>query len=356
MSLDEEWSNFLDNINEIKETERDNLSYDKVEIDRSKVPKCTDIYISTKTKIIYLSKELLDIYSVFWEIPIIDYDKQEEGIIKKQIKISCNSKEEVDILEDKIKKEKFNNVSKILNDIDNPNGRIKFKHVRKISIGLCKKDLIYARTKEKSAFYNCYVITLRVKYDGVFKEIHVKMFNTGKLEIPGIQNDEILNIVLNKILEIFSLITKEELCIQENKTENVLINSNFNCGFYIDREVLFNLLRYKYNINASYDPCSYPGIQCVYYYDYLNKVGISKTANLEKVNKDKNMLKISYMIFRTGSILIVGKCSEDVLRIVYEYVKNILMSEYEEIMTSDITTLNEKTVKTKLRKKIIYMK
>ena len=63
------------------------------------------------------------------------------------------------------------------------------------------------------------------------------------------------------------------------------------------------------------------------------------------------MLKISYMIFRTGSILIVGKCSEDVLRIVYEYVKNILMSEYEEIMTSDITTLNEKTVKTKLRKK-----
>ena len=62
------------------------------------------------------------------------------------------------------------------------------------------------------------------------------------------------------------------------------------------------------------------------------------------------------MIFRTGSILIVGKCSEDVLRIVYEYVKNILMSEYEEIMTSDITALNEKTVKTKLRKKIIYMK
>jgi hypothetical protein len=356
MSVNEEWSKFLDDINEIKETERENLSYDKVEIDRSKVPKCTDIYISTKTKIIYLSKELLDIYSVFWEIPIIDYDKQEEGIIKKQIKISCNSKEEVDILEDKIKKEKFSNVSKILNDIDNPNGRIKFKHVRKISIGLCKKDLIYARTKEKSAFYNCYVITLRVKYDGVFKEIHVKMFNTGKLEIPGIQNDEILNIVLNKILEIFSLITKEELCIQEDKTENVLINSNFNCGFYIDREVLFNLLRYKYHINASYDPCSYPGIQCVYYYDNLKKIGISKTANLEKVNKDKNMQKISYMIFRTGSILIVGKCSEDILRIVYEYIKNILINEYNEIMTSNITSLNEKTVKTKLRKKIIYIK
>ena len=170
MSVNEEWSKFLDDINEIKIPETNTLCCDKVEIDRLKVPKCSDIYISTKTKIIYLSKELLDIYSVFWEIPIIDYDKQEEGIIKKQIKISCNSKEEVDILEDKIKKEEFNKVSKILNDIDNPNGRIiKFKHVRKISIGLCKKDLIYARTKEKSAFYNCYVITLRIKYNGVFK-------------------------------------------------------------------------------------------------------------------------------------------------------------------------------------------
>tara|TARA_B110000008_G_C16887210_1_gene531344 strand:+ start:142 stop:1212 length:1071 start_codon:yes stop_codon:yes gene_type:complete len=356
MSVDEEWSKFLDNINEIKIPETHIIPEGKVDIDRIKVPKCTEIYISTKTKIIYLSTEILDIYSIFWKIPIIDYDKQEEGIIKKQIKISCVSKEEVDILEDKIKQEEFNSISKILNDIDNPDGRIKFKHVRKISIGLCKKDLIYARTKEKSAFYNCYVITLRVKYNGVFKEIHVKMFNTGKLEIPGIQNDEILKIVLYKLLEIFSILTKEKLSIQENKTENVLINSNFNCGFYINREALFNLLRYKYNINASYDPCSYPGIQCVYYYDYLNKVGISKTANLEKNKKDKNMQKISYMIFRTGSILIVGKCSEDVLRIVYEYVKNILISEYSEIMTSDITTINAKTVKTKLRKKIIYMK
>ena len=29
------------------------------------------------------------------------------------------------------------------------------------------------------------------------------------------------------------------------------------------------------------------------------------------------------MIFRTGSILIVGKCSEDILRLVYEYIKKI---------------------------------
>ena len=354
MSIDEEWSNFLDNSEDLNISKSESRYYN----DSSLIPKCSDIYISTKTKIIYLNKELLDIYSIFWKINIEDYDKQVEGIIKKQIKISCNTKEELETIESLIKNESYY-VSKIINHVDNPNGIIKFKHVRKISIGLCKKDLIYTRTKEKSAFYNCFVVTLRILYKGIFKEIHVKIFNTGKLEIPGIQNDEILEIVLINIVKILEEILNTKLEILHDKTENVLINSNFNCGFYIDREILFNLLRYKYHINASYDPCSYPGIQCVYYYDYLNKVGISNTLNLDNnMKKDKNIQKISYMIFRTGSILIVGKCSEDVLKIVYEYVKNILISEYKDIMTKIIDKSLEKEKKqlTKTRKKMIYIK
>ena len=33
------------------------------------------------------------------------------------------------------------------------------------------------------------------------------------------------------------------------------------------------------------------------------------------------------MIFRTGSVLIVGHCSEETLRIIYDYIKNILLVE-----------------------------
>ena len=64
------------------------------------------------------------------------------------------------------------------------------------------------------------------------------------------------------------------------------------------------------------------------------------------------------MIFRTGSILIVGKCGEDVLKIVYEYVKNILITEYKEIMTKIIDKSEEKEQKhiSKTRRKMIYIK
>ena len=379
MNIDDEWNKFLDNnynINSNLESESDlemdsdsNIEpesssnteilseVDKYIIKDNKIPKCSDIYISTKTKIVYLNEKYLDIYKLFWEIKTLDYDKCNEGIIKKQIKISCNTKTEFEKIEELIKNEKYNN-SKIINHVDNPNGRVKFKHVRKISVGICKKDLLCRRIKEKSAFYNCFVVTLRILYNNIFKEIHIKIFNTGKLEIPGIQNDDMLNLVINKILFILSNLCNKKFDILKDKTENVLINSNFNCGFYLDREKLFNLLRYKYNINASYDPCSYPGIQSAYYYDTINNKSLNITSKVEKnLKKNKDIQKISYMIFRTGSILIVGKCNENILKIVYEYVKDILLNEYSKIVTLNIenneSKLNKK--KNKLRKKIIYV-
>lgn len=330
MLLDDEWTNFLnsDNIDHIQFNNNKQDEY---------IPKCSDIYISTKTKIVYLDTEF-DIYDIFWKIKINDYDLPIEGIIKKQIKISCIDKSEVEKINLLLNNEKLIDV-KVITEIDNPNGRIKFKNVRKISIGLCKKDLLYTKTKSKSAFYNCFVVSLRIKYLNVFKEIHVKIFNTGKLEIPGIQNDNILEIIINKIILILSDIINKT--INYNKiSENILINSNFNCGFYINRDSLFNILRYKYNVNTNYDPCSYPGIQCIYTYNDTNET-----------------FKISYMIFRTGSVLIVGKCNEEILNKCYLFIKNILEIEYKNIYISGNINKEKETnnLNVKLRKKIIYI-
>ena len=61
------------------------------------------------------------------------------------------------------------------------------------------------------------------------------------------------------------------------------------------------------------------------------------------------------MIFITGSVLIVGKCEEDVLNKIYDFIKNILESEYQNIksinnMENDTIT---KTRKRKIRKKYL---
>ena len=269
LSIDDDWEKYLESTynNEIIQK---NNGIIQDEGEPTKIPKCSDIYISTKTKISYLTYPV-DLKDVFWKIPILEYHIPQVGILKKQMKMNSTTQHDLDIINQKLESDKCIDQN-IINSINNPTGRIKFRDIRKISIGLSKKDILSYKCKKKSAFYNCFVLVLRVVYNGIFKEVNVKVFNTGKLEIPGIQKDDLLDIALDLLIKILSPIADiPDLRYNPLLTENVLINSNFNCGFYIDRDKLFNLLRFRYKINSCYDPCSYPGIQCAFYYNLLSQ-------------------------------------------------------------------------------------
>jgi hypothetical protein len=353
LDIDADWENFCssdydniitNNIINIEEIIDENIK-DK------HIPKCSDIYISTKTKISYLSQHI-DLKDTFWKIKVSPYHTANNCIIKKQMKFNSSNEEELSDILLRVKQEDFWEEN-IITRIVNPEGRIKFKDIRKISIGLCKKDILSYRTKKKSAFYNCFVVIMRIKYEDVFREIHVKVFNTGKLEIPGIQTDELLNKVLELLIEVLKPITNDNITFLPQKNETVLINSNFNCGFYINREKLYETLKFKYHINSGYDPCSYPGIQCKFYY---NKKTKEQTGQQPTEENNQNYIKVSFMIFRTGSVLIVGKCNEDLLNEVYLFIKDLLLSEYNNICgafpcKNDISGLIIK--KRKIRKKLI---
>ena len=58
------------------------------------------------------------------------------------------------------------------------------------------------------------------------------------------------------------------------------------------------------------------------------------------------------MIFRTGSVLIVGNCNEEILHIIYEYLKNIIHKEYDNIFIK-INKEEKKNANKKIRKKTI---
>tara|TARA_B100000035_G_scaffold99064_4_gene84064 strand:- start:7920 stop:8975 length:1056 start_codon:yes stop_codon:yes gene_type:complete len=348
MSLDDEWMNFqyaeYNNINTNNDIPENSQS-----IKNENIPKCSDIYISTQTKIAYLNSTI-DLYDIFWALPITEYHNPVNGIIKKSIKINCNNEEEVKELENKIQNTKNIDVC-ILSKVNNPNARkVKFKDIRKIDIGLSKKDMISYRKKKKGAFYNCFAVILRILYNNEYKEVHVKIFNTGKLEIPGIQYDDLLNITLDKLVSILKPLTNKELDYNKENISTVLINSNFSCGFYIDRFKLYKILKHKYGISAAYDPCSYPGIQSKFYYhpEKLEQNGIKNNTYKE------GWTQISFMVFRTGSVLIVGNCDKNILNKIYIFLKDILREEYSEICLKNNTTKKKLAVK-KVRKKTILL-
>jgi len=346
--INEEWKNFissdygdddisddeLEDINSfIKKDEEQisaNLSFDF----NSETPKASNIYISTKTKLAYLNRHF-DLNSVFWEIPVIPYAKPCNGVIKKQRKFNSITIEELDYIKEKLKTVSYFEEN-VITSINNPAGRIKFKDIRKVSIGISKKDIMSYRSKKKSAFYNCFVMIVRILVDQTYKEFHVKIFNTGKIEIPGIQSEEVFQMLLKLVVTILQPHMSEKLEYNTNSEETVLINSNFNCGFFINRETLYDILKFKYNIQSIYDPCSYPGIQCKFYYNPDLEKQIGSQISEEDKKKFKNMKQVSFMIFRTGSVLIVGRCDESVLMSIYEFLKIILNNEYKQICQKNI--------------------
>ena len=365
-NIDDEWMRFIsckgsENIfTQTKPCE----NIDPVEISTEIIiPKCDELYISTKTKVLFLNQPI-DIQEIFWNIPVIEYWRPVAGVVKKQMKIVSKTEEEYMEY-----REKLTNIpyytEHVIKQINNPQARrIKFKDERKITIGISKKDIMNCRSKVKNAFYNCFAMILRFKYEGVFREIHVKVFNTGKLEIPGILNTSLFDIVKEMILHYVQPHVNTSLeFIENNKDDNVLINSNFNCGFFVNRDKLYSILRSnKYGIETAYDPCSYPGVKCKFYFNHEfgfdttlqngRIIESERTMKMSELDENKKYTEVSFMIFRTGSCLIVGNCSEKILRFIFDFIKKILTAEYAHIYAENDGQI-VKNKKTKLRKRNI---
>ena len=340
MTLNEEWFNFL-NGGEMELTPSPPAEYMDI--------RGSELHISTKTILITLSKSF-DLVSIFWNMHVLDYHILKEGVVKKQAKITTRTPEETQEVIKICQKERDKGIYFTETVLESS----KDKDVRKINIGLCKKDIMAFNKKNyksKGAFSNAFVFTIRILDSNVYQEVHIKMFQNGKLEVPGMKSMEPLTKAIHILL---TLIQSDEVVLSSQMIP-VLINSNFNCGFEVNRDVLYDILQKKYRITAYYDQCSYPGIQCKYYY-YGNCKDFS-TENLlpgqrhpshpsSKIAANAaNIFDVSFFIFRTGNILIVGRCNDEILQTIFEYISAILVNEREKCALSANVRIKEKRQK-----------
>ena len=161
-SLDDEWKSFMNGT--FFESEQEPISKTPSE---KYVENFTDLNISTKTKIAFLTIEDIDILGMYWKLIVMPYNERKNGIIKKQIKISLNDVDKDEFMEriDVLKNKSIVNVTNIK--------EIKNKYVCKLNVGLSKKDLLNSKSN-KNAFYNCFMVIIRVFYHGSYKEIMPK--------------------------------------------------------------------------------------------------------------------------------------------------------------------------------------
>ena len=353
MSLDDDWTAFMTDGTIATETKEQTTLED--------APEPSKLHISTQTKIVYLNTEI-DINHLFWNLPLIEFHHSTTGILKKQMKLTTTTKEETEKYEEMIKHH-YNGVLENISLKTEP-----YKCVQKASVGLSNKDVIgFKYSNNKRAFYNCVAIVMRILNDGIYKEFHLKIFNTGKMEIPGIRESHNIYVALDEFIKI--LVKFYPDVNYKSSIRTILINSNFNTGYEIDRQKCFNILKTKYNMIAMYDPCLYPGVQCKFYYNKMNPTqdGLcrcKKRCGKRGSGDGENQCKeISFMIFRTGSILIVGNCEEEQLREIYDILKTVFYNEYASIFSEETpiddnksTYTSSTTFSRKYRSKILYVK
>ena len=188
------------------------------------------------------------------------------------------------------------------------------------------------KKKQTKSFYNQLTIILHI----INKNINMKVFKNGKVQITGLKSEEqgreackyISNIIKNNN-EIFNYRT-------------VLINSDFNIGFEINREKLYNLLVQNYNMFVSFEPCIYPGVNAKFYWNtnHTHEKGICKCKNRcegkGSGTGDGNCKRITIASFQSGTIIITGANTKPQLYDVYHFILDLCMKHKSTIIKKKI--------------------
>ena len=190
--------------------------------------------------------------------------------------------------------------------------------------GFSKKMLRKKRKKtKKKIFYN--QATLHVVHDN--KIMNVKLFNNGKIQITGLKKEDQGIILIQNLIQYFQNISifDKEVSIVDHKL--VLINSDFDIGFEINREILHQEI-IDSGIYSSYEPCNYPGVNIKYFINQNQFDGICCCESLcngkGRAEGDGKCKKVSIAVFKSGKIIITGGQNIDQLETSYRFIKNFI--------------------------------
>lgn len=345
-SLDEEWNTYLASGDLPTSTE----SLDHIQ-NLPPVPNSSPLHISTASFRLQASAPI-DL-NLFWKIPVIPYSRMASGVVKKEMKIISNGEDEYNQVIALCNQHPEVNIHIVSHKSSiKSNGKISITDSRCMEQGLSRKDILMSKRARPKGFINCFILNMRVLLENTFHEFHVKLFNTGQIKVPGAQTPHLFHIVVENLVSLLR-VYDPSINIPMDSKQIVMTNSDFQCNFQINRDEWYRLLVQKYKIKSRYDPCSYyPGVKgslCIdpasntilldSNYDYEHekkKKGKHKDEEEEEESEEEDkqhgILIVHFMVFRTGSVLIVGKCESNLLNLVYQTIVQWLQADYPTIV------------------------
>lgn len=225
----------------------------------------------------------------------------------------------------------------------------KAKAQEKIVIGTCSRDELTKRKKSKNIFFNQSTLVIRRIYDktpagaSVFKEVNVKLFKNGGIQMTGIPSDSFAQetlVWLANQLGRFSEPVLEGPAKPQRYTIQ-LINSDYQINGSINRERLHEILVNEYNLFSSFESTIYQGCDTKYFYNEAAPSdapeGICPCGEtLCAGNGDGKTLgqckEITISPFHTGSVIITGARRFEQIEKAYVFINKVLKRFSREVV------------------------
>lgn len=278
---------------------------------------------------------LINIDSLFRQVPILPYWNLTDGILKMEYRAEVKGTSWKDILQQPKGKTKAKAKDKDkANDID------KEGDAADIAADIAAEH----EEERKTFFFNQATLVIRREVAPLnWKEINIKLFRNGGVQMTGIRS------------EAMSWDAIRWLCshIQERCTERVfeapvvlqkmqiqLVNTDFSIGAKIRRDVLYKILSDRYHLTVSYEPAIYQGVKTKYFYNEMRPStcppGICPCEKLCKGTGDGTQFgackKITISPFQTGQIIITGARNMDQINEAYEFMKQLFQDNRDEVV------------------------
>lgn len=210
-----------------------------------------------------------------------------------------------------------------------------------------------------------------------WKEVNVKVFKNGSLQMSGVSSIDIAQRAQELVIADLNSANRLSggLILGEGKPDLVtvpidisLINSDFSVSFLIRREVLREILDSEYKMHAEFESTGYQGVKVAYMWnsEYTNQKKFPYsgtcycddvydiapcTADSKGTGHGKGQCRcVTIAIFQTGKVIITGARSHDQLMDVYNYILNMLRTKMATIYRH---TLGPVTLPQRKRNKIL---
>lgn len=222
-------------------------------------------------------------------------------------------------------------------------GILKFEH-KNMVLGASHKDIFTNRKITSKSFFNQSTMVLRrrtseEKEEDSWKEVNVKLFANGGIQMTGITSEEFARSAIDWLLEQFKALPESPFVGNPSihRFSVQLINTDYALNKFINQDALHKILINEYNLFSMLEKTIYQGVNTKFFYNTNNDgSGICRCKNFCKGqgtgDGEGQCKRITMSIFRTGRIIITGARHLEQIHATYAFLNSVFDRHYRTVL------------------------